>query len=134
MISPAQFFEDYVRERTAFYEAEIQHLAPLREKFFSPHCTYDSRIGMAENSRAERIIHTLHIEGHTVLETTGRHQSGKLPLRYHLIPAADTWRIEQVEMRCPNCAITDAATKECRLCGGAGWFARVPKFQPPEDS
>ena len=134
MTSPEQFFEDYVRERTAFYEAEMQHLAPLREKFFAPHCTYDGRIGMVENSRAERITRTIQEGNATVLETTGRHQSGRLPLRYHLIPATDSWRINEVEMRCPNCSIIGTSESGCRLCGGKGWFTKIPKLQPSEDS
>jgi len=116
-----QFFAEYVQERTAFYQTEIELLAPLRQKFFSPDCRYDSRHGMVEHSRAERILRVSESDGETLLETSGKHSSEKLPLRYHVRASDDSWRIYQVETQCP-CRGTEAAPKaDCRFCGGKGW-------------
>jgi len=51
-----QFFAEYVRERSAFYQTELELLAPIRKRFFSSNCIYDSRRGMVEHSNAERIL------------------------------------------------------------------------------
>ena len=56
MKSLEQFFAEYVRERSAFYQTKLELLAPIRQMFFSPDCIYDSRQGMVEHSNAERIL------------------------------------------------------------------------------
>ena len=120
MILVEQFFAEYVRERTAFYQTEIELLAPLRQSFFAPDCLYDSRQGMVEHSRAERILSVSLSDGGTLVETTGKHSSEKLPLWYHLRPSGDSWRIHQVEMQC-RCRGTGASA-DCPFCGGKGWM------------
>ena len=68
MIPVEQFFAEYVRERTAFYQTEIELLAPLRQRFFAPECLYDSRQGMVEHSKAERILSVSQSDGEGILE------------------------------------------------------------------
>lgn len=117
-----QFFAEYFKERTAFYEKEIELLAPLRQRFFAPDCLYDSRRGMVEHSRAERILSVSQSDGETLVVTTGKHRSGTLPLRYHLQPSGDSWRIHHVEFECPGCHGTGGDTNDhCVICGGKGW-------------
>ena len=116
-----QFFTEYVRERSVFYQAELELLRPIRQRFFSTDCAYDSRQGMVEHSNAERILSVSQADGETLLETTGKHNSEKLPLRYHLRPSGDSWRIHQVEMQCPCRSAGGTPSHDCRFCGGKGW-------------
>ena len=116
-----QFFAEYIRERSAFYQTELELLRPIRQRFFSPDCIYDSRQGMVEHSNAERILSVSQADGETLLETTGKHRSEKLPLRYHLRPSGDSWRIHQVEMQCPCRGDGGTPSRDCRFCDGKGW-------------
>jgi hypothetical protein len=113
-----QFFAEYDQERTAFYQTEIEllaPLAPLREGFFSLDCHYDSRQGMVEHSRVEQILSVSRSGEATLLETTGKHSSEKIPLRYHLRPSGESWRIHQAETQCP-CRGTGTMLKaDCRF-------------------
>jgi hypothetical protein len=110
-----QFMAEYFRERTKLYRAEIELLKPLRQAYFTPECSFDSRRCSVERSEAERIVSVSQGEGETLVITTGLFRT--VPLRYHLRPTGDSWAIHHVAFKCSSCQ-----GDQCVICGGRGWI------------
>jgi len=117
-----QFLAEYFQARTAFYQAEVELLAPVRQRFLAPDCGYDLRAGTVEASKAEQILSVSESDGETLVVTSGKHSTEKWPLRYHLRPTGDSWQIHEVEFECIGCHATGKLSNEvCFLCDGKGW-------------
>ena len=115
-----QFMARYFEDRTKLKQAEIEMQLPHRRSYFASDCQWDSRTGVVESSRAERIVGVSQTNDETLVTTTGLHT---FPLRYHLRATGDSWLIHQVQFQCPGCHGRGTAYHggDCLICGGKGW-------------
>ena len=123
MTSIEQFMAQYFLDRTKIKQAEIELLSPHRQSYFASGCRWDSRQGVLESSRAEKIVSVSQAETVALVTTTGLHNNNTFPLRYHLHPTGDGWVIHDVEFQCPGCHGTGIGVHGggCQICGGKGW-------------
>lgn len=126
------FMARYFRERTELIAVEIERRLPYRRKYFTEECSWESRRGAVEASRAEQILAVSQHAEEALVVTSG--DTVKIPSgettkevpfqrRYRLRPSGETWLIHKVEVMCLACKGTGKtpAGHTCPLCKGHLW-------------
>ena len=121
MQTAEEFLADYFWSRTETLRESARIRKPHYKRYLAPNYQMvDSERGF-RNSESERILEVAELEKGCEVITSGLEPSmGRL--KYRILPAGDSWRIQYIERECFLCqGIGRHGDGPCHSCGGEGW-------------
>lgn len=114
-----EFMAEYFQARTSQLRSEEINRQPLRKRFFSKDCIWDSREGCVERSEREKVV-SISTSGETTYIITDVPRP-RPSLRYHLRQQDGVWQIVEVDSQCLACRDGIKLWQGC-VCDGTGWM------------
>ena len=117
-----EFFDQYLAEKAALYQAYKQMSAPVDAKFFS--VEYLKRIEEWNKDREPERLERAEVFGPTArMFTLQRAAKREMRHRYQLRLVGEKWEIHTLEFECFACRRKGHQTNsECKFCHGEGWM------------
>jgi len=120
------FMQDLFQTRIAEQKEILANRAPYRQKFFTPDCRWDSRVGTLEMMETERIVSSDGSDMKATVITAYNvpfYASGPQThrRRYHIKAVGDNWLVWLVENECLACR--GEGDENCINCKGQHWLS-----------
>jgi hypothetical protein len=122
MITPQQFLECFLQEKTAAWAQARPHLTTVYTKYFGhPLSQHAEEFMPIATVRA--IVEDVKQSAGSATGITREHfKSADIRTRYHLLAIEETWKIVRIDRQCFVCSGTGrSGSSQCKACGGEGW-------------
>lgn len=125
MITPQQFLESFLRDKTTAYAMARPHLASVYTEYFGePLVQHVEQFMPRDTVRA--VVEDVRQSGDTASAVT-RESLGRADIRtrYRLQTAGEAWKIIGIDRACFLCqGVGRIGTSRCEKCNGEGWYER----------
>src|SRR5690348_9952835 len=120
MITPQQFVEAFLQEKTTIYAEANIRLEPLYAKYFGgPFSRQSDRFLLRDRQVVDEVKQS---GASTIVVTRSHFKTADCRARYHLSPVGETWKIVRMDRECIICHGTGRSGKAaCWKCAGEGW-------------
>jgi hypothetical protein len=120
MVTPQQFVEAFVQEKTTVYGEANARLEPLYRSYFGePLVQRTKRFLLHDRQVVDEVKQS---EAGALVITRSHFPTADWRARYHLSAVGESWKIVRIDRECFICRGTGRSdTTACWSCGGEGW-------------
>ena len=122
MITPQQFVESFLQEKTAAYAETRVRLAPVYTKYFGESLLQHGEHFMPRDTVRAVVEDVKQSDGVASAVTREHLTTADIRKRYRLATVSGSWRIIGIDHECFLCHGTGQANgSRCQKCDGEGW-------------
>jgi hypothetical protein len=122
MITPQQFLESFLQEKTGAWAEARPHLKTVFNRYFGEQLLQHAEYFMPRDNRCTFIEDVILSEGVASAVVREHFRSADIRTRYRIAASGETWGIIGIDRVCVICQGTGQSNDaRCQQCGGEGW-------------